>query len=76
MLLNSVLYIFSIFVSNMYEVFQEGHTNLNRSATRAGKLKSRKSSKIHIEIYNCLYDLLLTNKLLMFREKIHKSWVN
>lgn len=57
----------------MYKVFQEGHTNLNRSATLAGKLKSRKSSKIHIEIYNCLYDLLLTNKLLMFREKIHKS---
>lgn len=36
----------------MYEVFQEGHTNLNISATRAGKLKSRKSSKIHIKIYN------------------------
>lgn len=73
MLLNFVLYIFSIFVSNVYEVFQEGHKNLNISATRAGKLKSRKSSKIHIEIYNYLYDLLLTNKLLMFCEKIHKS---
>lgn len=73
MLLNSVLYVLSIFVCNMYKVFQEGHKNLNISATRAGKLKSRKSNKIHIEIYNYLYDLLSTNKLLMFREKIHKS---
>lgn len=73
MLLNFVLYIFSIFVGNMYKVFQEGHKNLNINATRAGKLKSRKSSKIRIEIYNYLYDLLSTNKLLMFREKIHKS---
>lgn len=72
MLLNSVLYAFSIFVCNMYKVFQ-GHKNLNISATRAGKLKSRKSNKIHIEIYNYLYDLLSTNKLLTFREKIHKS---
>lgn len=73
MLLNPVLYIFSIFVSNMYKMFQEGHKNLNISVTRAGKLKSRKSSKIHVEIYNYLYDRLSTNKLLMFREKIHKS---